>query len=115
MKIKLVDIDDKKLKDYLVIIGQIKDSQRDKPAVLLEKASPEEGRFMADLVEALSHCGPKLQERELTNWGGWWRNRFRENPRKARRILAELSVMIRERRIQRNAGAAGKDLWDRLP
>ena len=37
MKIKLVDIDDKKLKDYLVIIGQIKEAQNNKTLMLLEK------------------------------------------------------------------------------
>jgi hypothetical protein len=51
----------------------------------------------------------------MTNWGGWWRNRYRENPDKARRVLAELAGMIRERRIKRNPGAAGLDLWGRTP
>ena len=51
----------------------------------------------------------------MKNWGGWWRNRFRENPSKAARVLAELASMVKERRINRNPGAAGLDLWNRLP
>ena len=51
----------------------------------------------------------------MENWGGWWRNRYREDPEKARRVLAEVRSMIRERRIHTNPGAAGKDLWSRLP
>ena len=52
---------------------------------------------------------------KLKNWGGWWRNRYRENPDKARRVLAELGSMVKERRVKRNAGAAGLDLWKRFP
>jgi len=63
----------------------------------------------------LSAHSPKKAGLELENWGGWWRNRYRENPQKARRVLAELLSMVRERRIRKNAGAAGADLWKRLP
>jgi hypothetical protein len=69
---------------------------------------------MRDLAQALTlHSAPKAKL-ELANWGGWWRNRYRENPAQARRVLAELASMIRERRIHKNTGAAGKDLWTRF-
>jgi hypothetical protein len=74
-----------------------------------------EGGFLAELSSALATFNSSAAQSELANWGGWWRNRFRENPAKARRILAEIRSMIRERRIRHNPGAAAKDLWDRLP
>ena len=70
---------------------------------------------MEELVQALAVHNPKKAQAELENWGGWWRNRYRENPPKARRVLAEVASMIREHRIRRNPGAAGADLWKRLP
>jgi len=80
-----------------------------------ENSSDTEAAFLEDLRRAIAVYSPARAQAELTNWGGWWRNRFRENPAKARRILAELRSMIRERRIRRNPGAAAKDLWERLP
>ena len=74
-----------------------------------------EREFLEELRQALQAYNPQKAEGELTNWGGWWRNRFRENPAKARHVLAELRSMIRGGRIRRNPGAAAKDLWDRLP
>jgi len=58
---------------------------------------------------------PTLAVAELANWGGWWRNRFRDDPDKARRVLADIASLIREGRITDNAGAAAVDLWKRLP
>ena len=52
---------------------------------------------------------------ELTNWGGWWRNRYRENPDKARRVLADIRSLVRERKVLGSPGAAAFDLWARLP
>ena len=80
-----------------------------------ENSSDSEAAFLEDLRQAIAAYSPERAAAELTNWGGWWRNRFRENPAKARRVLAELRSMIRERRIRRNPGAAAKDLWERLP
>ena len=51
----------------------------------------------------------------MENWGGWWRNRIREDADKARRILAEMRVLVREGRVIGEPGAAGADLWKRLP
>jgi len=58
---------------------------------------------------------PAFAQDELANWGGWWRNRFREKPGKAQRLVAELRGMIREGRVSGNPGAAALDLWARLP
>ena len=67
------------------------------------------------LADTLRNFSPKAAHTELENWGGWWRNRYRENSAKARKVLAELAGMIREGRIRTNPGAAAKDLWQRLP
>ena len=58
---------------------------------------------------------PQALKRELANWGGWWRNRYRENPEKIRAVLRDVAGMVRERRITTSPGAAAKDLWERLP
>ena len=79
-----------------------------------EEPSSEENRFLSTLAETLAGFDPKQAGQELTNWGGWWRLRFREDPAKARRVLAEVGSMIREKRIRTNAGAAAKDLWGRF-
>ena len=64
--------------------------------------------------EWLQDLGYIVGPKELANWGGRWRNRYRENPDKARRVLAELRSMAREKRITRNAGACADDLWKRF-
>ena len=74
-----------------------------------------ENQFLEDLQNTLTTFSPKAASWESKNWGGWWRNRYREDPDKARRVLAELASMIKEGRIKRNPGAAGLDLWSRLP
>ena len=71
--------------------------------------------FLADVHDQLTSFSPKEANSELTNWGGWWRNRFRESPDRARRVLAEIGSMCRERRILSSPGAAAADLWTRLP
>ena len=80
-----------------------------------EKQSSGETDFMRTLQETLERHSPATAESELTNWGGWWRNRFRQDPAKAARVLAELGSMVKEGRIQKNPGAAATDLWKRLP
>jgi hypothetical protein len=69
---------------------------------------------MADVAQTLDGFGPKHGATELVNWGGWWRNRYREDARKAQRVLAELRCMVREGHIHRNPGAAAHDLWKRF-
>ena len=80
-----------------------------------ESSAQGEQDFMRELKETLGLFHSVTPSAELLNWGGWWRNRFRENPDKARRVLAEVRGMIRERRIRTNPGAAANDLWARLP
>ena len=80
-----------------------------------EKSAQGEKEFLKEVEETFARCSPKAANDELTNWGGWWRNRFRENAAKARIVLADLASMIREGRILTNPGAAAVDLWSRLP
>ena len=70
---------------------------------------------MERVGQVLASDGKKAGRDQLANWGGWWRNRFRENPDKARRVLAEVAGMAREGRIHTSAGGAAFDLWQRLP
>ncbi len=70
---------------------------------------------MQELKETLDQFDPAQAKTELDGWGGWWRNRFRENADKARRVLADIRTMITEARIKRSPGAAASDLWARLP
>ena len=79
------------------------------------QGSDKETRFIADVAAVISTWSPKEASGELTNWGGWWRNRYRENPRKSQKVLAEIKGMILEHRIRRSPGAAARDLWKRLP
>ena len=79
------------------------------------KEAAEERHFLAGLHTALRRYNPALAKAEMTNWGGWWRNAYRTNPDKSRRVLAEISSMITEHRINSNPGAAALDLWKRLP
>ncbi len=73
-----------------------------------------ETEFMSDLKETLAGFNRKAARVEMETWGGLWRNRFRAYPEKARRVLAELKGMVRERRVTRNAGACANDLWGRF-
>ena len=80
-----------------------------------EKCSEKERDFLRELQEVLLLWSPAFAKDELANWGGWWRNRFRENPAKAQRVIAELRAMIKEGGIKGNPGAVGVDLWKRFP
>ena len=80
-----------------------------------EKCSEKERDFLRELQEVLLLWSPAFAKDELANWGGWWRNRFREKPAKAQRLIAELRTMIKEGGIKGNPGAVGVDLWKRLP
>ena len=79
------------------------------------EAAPGESEFFEKLERVLKPTGKRQAGLELTNWGGWWRNRFRAQPDKARRVLAEVHSMLKEGRVRKNAGAAAVDLWARLP
>jgi hypothetical protein len=73
-----------------------------------------ETSFLED-VEALWPQDSPDALREMANWGGWWRNRYRENPNKARAVLSEIRNLRKEGRPVTNPGAAAADLWKRLP
>jgi len=62
----------------------------------------------------LKRLGMIVGPKEMANWGGRWRNRFRDNHGKAERVLAELARMHRQKEITRNAGACANDLWERF-
>ena len=74
-----------------------------------------EKEFLDRVREELGAISPQCAAKELTNWGGWWRNRFREDPDRATRVLAEIGSMCREGRILTSPGAAASDLYQRLP
>jgi hypothetical protein len=79
------------------------------------QGSDKETRFIADVAAVIAAWSPKEGSKELAEWGGWWRNRYRENPRKTEKVLAEIKGLIREHRVRRSPGAAAMDLWGRLP
>ncbi|HVM46946.1 MAG TPA: hypothetical protein VMU04_02915 [Candidatus Acidoferrum sp.] len=74
-----------------------------------------EAGFLKQVLDTMLLYSPEYAQKEVENWGGWWRLRFRERPDKARTVLAEIRGMIRERRIGFVPGAAAVDLWKRLP
>jgi hypothetical protein len=80
-----------------------------------EKPSTKEQNFLREVKEVLHLWSPAFAENEMQNYGGWWRNRFRESARKSARVLAEIRSMIREGRVSGNPGAAAADLWKRFP
>jgi hypothetical protein len=80
-----------------------------------KESSGVENDFLEEVSQTMAAFTPDAARTELANWGGWWRNRFRESPDKARRVLADIRSMVRERRITQNPGAAAADLWKRLP
>lgn len=92
-------------------------SERLPRTVLARKGeSPQkEKQFLGDVREAFSASSGDTAAKELRDWGGWWRNRYRENPGKAGRVLADIRSLIREGKILSNPGAAAVDLWSRLP
>ncbi len=81
----------------------------------LRKSNRAETNFMKDVQQTLQTFDPRSTQTELENWGGWWRNRFRENADKATRVLADVATLVKEHRIKVSPGAAAHDLWRRLP
>ena len=78
-------------------------------------SASDEKDFLEEVKETMHAFSAKYAGPELENWGGWWRNRFREKPDKARRVLAEIKSMVKEHRILTDPGSAATDLWSRLP
>ncbi len=84
-------------------------------ASLPKKQLDQEKSFLEQLRQLCEHHRQGSGQTELDDWGGWFRLRFREQPRKAARILAEVAGMLRERKLLKSPGAAFYDLWQRLP
>ncbi len=79
------------------------------------KGQGEERDYLREVQEVLARFNPKTVSREMEGWGGWWRNRYREDQDKARRVLAEVASMVAEHRIHTGPGQTAYDLWGRLP
>lgn len=73
-----------------------------------------EKTFLNEVTAVMARWSPKKAEKELANYGGWWRNRFRENADRAWRIIAEVGAMITEGRITKDPGKTAMDLWGRF-
>jgi len=92
----------------------IQKADRDTGRSLSSSAASSARKSRLGEKEWLLDLGYVVGPKEMANWGGRWRNRYRENPDKARRVLAELRSMARENKITRNAGACADDLWKRF-
>ncbi len=75
----------------------------------------QEKTFLEELEEVLTRFNPKKSEAEMASWGGWWRNRLREDPRKAKNILGDIKSAVLEGRVKVHPGKMAVDLWKRLP
>lgn len=84
-------------------------SAREMPAT-----SPEED-FLDEVTAVLEGWKAGSSVSELGNWGGWWRNKFRKNAKKAQAVLNDVRSLVKERRITQCPGKAAVDLWKRLP
>lgn len=78
------------------------------------KRGGEDG-FLLDAAEVLAGYDNAWAKLEMTNSGAWWRMKFRHDPDKAARMLAEINRMIKERvPFTENPGAAAVDIWKRF-
>lgn len=71
--------------------------------------------LLEDVARVFTRYSPNEARTELLNWGGWWTNRYREDPDKTWRVLAEVGSMITEGKIEKGPGKTAVDLWKRLP
>jgi len=71
--------------------------------------------FLTAVTEMMEAWKKGAGTSEMKNWGGWWRNKFRKNPKKARAVLNDVRSLVNERRITKSPGNAAVDLWQRLP
>ena len=74
-----------------------------------------EAAFLREVAALCESWRKGSAKKELANWGGWWRSRFREDPDNCRAILADIASMLREGRLAGPPGPACYDLWQRLP
>jgi len=67
---------------------------------------------LADVAFTLSRWSPEFATEELKNSGNCWRKHFRTDAGLARRVLAEIGRMIKEREtFSVNPGATAVYLW----
>jgi hypothetical protein len=74
-----------------------------------------ENEFLAEVKETMAMHDRNWAVAEMAGSGGCYRKYFRENPTKARTVLADTRCAIKEHRIKKNPGAHFMDLWGRLP
>jgi len=79
------------------------------------KKASAENRFLLEMAEVMETWKLGTGKKELSSSGGWWRMKFRAEPDKMRRILADVGGMIKEGKILDHPGKAAVDLWERLP
>jgi hypothetical protein len=72
-----------------------------------------ENSFMKDVAEVMDAWKPGHSKNELTGSGAWWRLGYRINRDLAEKVLAEIKVMVKERKIKFNPGSTAVDLWTR--
>jgi hypothetical protein len=60
-------------------------------------------------------CFQLLGKDEMVRCGSRWRERAVSNPTKLEKILAEVKVMLGERKIRTTTAKAAEDLWKRWP
>jgi len=81
-----------------------------------EKGATEaEKNYLGEVASVMERWKKGASVMELHDWGAWWRVLFRRNPKKARAVLADVAVMVKEGRISGTPGAAAMDLSKRLP
>jgi hypothetical protein len=73
-----------------------------------------EKSFLAEVAETMEQWSPAKEKKEMANYGGWWRNRYREDSNKAWRVIGELRSMVNEHRITKDPGRCAMDLWKRF-
>jgi hypothetical protein len=78
------------------------------------KKGGEDG-FLIEAARVLAGFDRTWAKMEMENSGAWWRMKFRQDPDKAARVLAEIHRMIKEGvAFTENPGAAAVDLWKRF-
>lgn len=74
-----------------------------------------ESGFLNHVAEVMAGYSKEFAKEELKTSGAWWRMKFRADPDKASRVLAEIKTMITEgATFSQNPGAAAVDLWGRF-
>lgn len=74
-----------------------------------------EKAFLTHVAEVLAGYDVEFAKTELTNSGAWWRMKYRQDPDKITRVLADLEQAIKDGKpFENNPGAYAVDLWKRF-